>query len=69
MSHIPYYEEDILEQIGPASDDVMDQSDTVSLSEIEETEQDQLSTAGVDDLTAVDTFLTMQGDTTFVTDL
>lgn len=69
MSHIPYYEEYILEQIGPASDDVMDQSDTTSLSEIEEAEQDQLSTAGIDDLTAVDTFLNMQGDTTFVTDL
>lgn len=51
------------------SEDALDQLDTVGLHEIEEIEPDQLAIAGVDHLTATDTFLNMQGDRTFVTDL
>lgn len=51
------------------SEDVLDEVDTISIEELEGAEQDQLSTAGIDGLTAVDTFLNLQGDKTFVTDL
>jgi len=48
--------------------DVLDQPDTISIEELGETiGNDPMTIAGVDELTPVDTFLEMQGDTTYVT--
>lgn len=69
MSHIPYYGEEFADEIGPASEDVLDQADTVYLNDLEVDEPSELARAGVDDLTPVDTFLAMQGDRTYVTHL
>jgi len=49
--------------------DVMDEHDTISIEELREEDYDQLSLAGVDDATPVDTFLDMQGRTSYVTEL
>ncbi len=53
------------------SEDVLDQLDTMSLEELaDEWDADLLvnltTAAGIDDLTPVDTFIHMQGDTSFV---
>lgn len=48
-------------------EDVLNQHDTISLSELDEFEHDEMTIAGIDELTPVDTFLDMQGDRTYVT--
>jgi len=53
-----------------SGEDVLDQPETISIEELGEIiGNDQMTTAGVDDLTPVDTFLEMQGDTTYVTEI
>lgn len=49
--------------------DILDQEDTVSLEELEDTEQSQMDRAGLDDLTPVDTFINMNGESRFVTEI
>lgn len=77
MSHIPYYgEDDLIDfrgRVYPApeldAEDVLNQEDTVSLEELEDPAYDQMSRAGIDEQTATDTFLNMNGETRYVTDL
>jgi len=51
------------------SEDVLDQDDTISISEITDNDQTSFERAGFAERTAVDTFLNMNGDACFVTDI
>ena len=51
------------------SEDVLDQDDTISISEITDNDQTSFERAGFAERTRVDTFLNMNGDTFFVTDI
>lgn len=50
-------------------EDVMDETDTISIEELREDDYDQLSLAGVSEGTPVDKFLAMQGNTSYVSEL
>ena len=49
-------------------EDVYDQDDNISLEELEPYEQSQMERAGVDPLTPVDGFISMNGDKAFITE-
>lgn len=52
------------------SEDALDQEDTISLEDLrEEDEVDQMRKAGVHEGTPVDTFINMNGDTAYVTEI
>lgn len=50
-------------------EDVMAQADTISIEELEPREKSQMEVAGLDDLTPVDTFIQMNGDARYVTEM
>lgn len=67
MSNIPYYGEE--DTYAEPYIDIYDAYDRLSLQDYEPQPLSQRSIAGIDDLTPVDTFLSMQGDTTYVTEV
>lgn len=85
MSHIPYFDEDhaivvrdgttppsVLDFEYDASGlswDILDQEDTLSLEDLEDIPQTEMERAGIDDLTPADTFLNMNGDSRFITEI
>lgn len=70
MSHLPYYGEDEahVESV-EYFEDVLNQDDTISIEELEADEQSEMSRAGLDDLTPVDTFLNLNGESRFITEI
>lgn len=50
-------------------EDALNRDDTVSLDELEAHEPSQMSKAGIDDMTPVDTFIKMNGSNAYVTEL
>lgn len=49
--------------------DVLNRPDTISLEELETPEQSQMDRAGIMNATSVDTFIGLNGDTAYVTEI
>lgn len=84
MSHLFDYRREVVytEDMGPMdwrgrvypapsldAEDVLNQEDTISLEDLEADEHSEFSAAGFDEQTPVDTFIRMNGDNRYVTEI